>query len=154
VVGAPLLGKLADGTLVVYLTCGGDPNLVVLNASDGEEAIRPETLQAEFTTKFLIIPTGTSIRPIPIFAPPVDAGDAILIGAHEGNDTLYALDRQSLQEKWHFNPTTYEQQQQQQQQQQNGEQPKSLFDSPLMNIALMITVAMLMFTLLGRRRQQ
>lgn len=154
VVGAPLLDELDDGTPVVYLACKGDPNLLVLSTSDGKEAIKPSPLRAEFTTKILFIDTGTDIRTIPIFSSPVAADGLLLIGAHEGNNTLYGLDRETLQEAWHFSPITHEEQVQEQQKQENGEQPESFLTSPWMNTILMITVVMLMLTLLRRGRPQ
>lgn len=150
VVGSPLLGE-SDGKPVVYLTSGGDPNLLVLNTGDGTEAVRPVTLQVEFPTKFLFIDTGTNTRPIPIFASPVATDELLLIGSHEGSDTLIALDRQSLQEKWPFNPTDYEKELQSQQQ-QNGEQSNSFLTSPWMSVILMIAVAMLMVSMMRRGR--
>lgn len=147
VVGAPLLGELADGSPVVYLTCKGDPNLLVLNTNDGKEAIRPFSLKAEFTTKFLFIDTGIDTRSIPIFASPVAADELLLIGAHEGNDTLYALDREDLQEKWRFNPTQYENQLKEEQ----GQAPESFFSNPL-NMLLLMLMTLLVFSMMGRGR--
>jgi outer membrane protein assembly factor BamB len=149
VVGAPQLDELEDGTSVVYVTCGGDPNLLVLNTSDGKEAVRPVTVQAEFKTKFLFIDTGTSVRPIPLFAPPIAMGDLLLVGAHQGDDIVYALEREGFQEAWHFNPIAYEQQQKE----EEGQEPQSFLSNP-MNMLLLLTVALLMFTLLGRGRRQ
>jgi outer membrane protein assembly factor BamB len=154
VVGAPQPGELDDGTSVVYITSGGDPNLIVLKTSDGTEAIRSATLQAEFTTNFLIIPTGTDTRPIPIFAPPTRTDDLVLIGAHQGNDTLYVLDGDDLKEQGRFNPTTYEKELQEQRQEQTGEQPESFLTSPWMSALMMFTVVLLMLNLLRRGRPQ
>lgn len=148
VVGAPLLGELDDGTPVVYLTSKGDPNLLVLNTSDGKEAVRPFSLKAEFTTKFLFIDTGIDTRTIPIFSSPVVADDLLLIGAHEGDDTLYALDRQDLQVAWRFNPVEYENQQKEEQ----GQAPESFFSNPL-NMILLMLMTLLVFSMMGRRRK-
>lgn len=151
VVGAPLIGQLEDGTRVIYITAGGDPNLFILNLSDGKENVRPITVTAEFTTTFIVIPTGTDTRPIPIYSSPVLADNLILLGAHQGSDMLYALDRQTYQEKWAFNPTAYEKQQQAAQQQG---QPTSFFNSPIFNIVLVASVAFLMLSLLRRPGQK
>ncbi|MBN1312384.1 MAG: PQQ-binding-like beta-propeller repeat protein [Anaerolineae bacterium] len=155
VVGAPLLDELANGTSVVYLTCDGDPNLLVLKTSDGEAAIRPVTVQAEFTTKFLFFNTGENTRPVPIFASPVSTADLLIVGVHQlganqSGDILYALDRESLQEEWRFNQKTYERQETEEQEQ---EEPTSFFSSPI-NILLFISITLLMFTLFGRGRRQ
>jgi outer membrane protein assembly factor BamB len=148
IVGAPLIGEI-DGKAVVYLTCGGDPNLIVLNAGDGTEAVKSASLKADFSTSFLFIPTGTNTRSIPIYASPVKADKLVLIGAHEGNDILYALDSQTMQEKWRFNPTDYEKKLQETQ----GEAPQSFLSNP-MNIILLMAITFLMATMLGRGRQQ
>jgi outer membrane protein assembly factor BamB len=148
VVGAPLLGEI-DDVPVVYLTCKGDPNLLVLNTSDGKETLRPVSLKADFTTKFLFIDTGTDTRTIPIFSPPVAADDLLLIGAHEGNDTLYALDRQDFQVAWRFNPIEYENKQKEEQ----GQAPESFFSNPL-NLVLLMAMSLLMFSIMGRGRRK
>ena len=151
VVGEPLLGELADGTSVAYITCGGDPNLLILDVSDGNE-VKSMSLNAEFTTRFIVIPTGTDVRSIPLFAPPVGGDNLLLIGAHQGDNIVYALEREDLQEVWRFNPTAYAQQQKEAQS-QGQEEPTSFFSSP-MNILLFVSVALLMFTLFGRGRNK
>lgn len=146
VVGAPLLGEI-DGEPVVYLTSKGDPNLLVLSTSDGKNAVRPFTLKAEFTTRFLFIDTGIDTRPIPIFASPVAGGELLLIGAHEGNDTLYALNKKDMTVAWHFNPTQYENMLKEEQ----GQAPESFFSNPL-NMLLLVVMMVLVYSLLGRGR--
>ncbi|MBN1426781.1 MAG: PQQ-binding-like beta-propeller repeat protein [Anaerolineae bacterium] len=150
VVGAPVLGNLEDDTSVAYITCGGEPNLLILNTSDGKEAISPVTVKAEFPTMFLIVNTGTSTRPIPLFAPPVGTDELLLVGAHQGDDLIYALELDDLQEAWRFNPKEHEQKQKEE---QGEEEPASLFGSP-MNLLLIFSLALLIFTLFGRGRRQ
>jgi outer membrane protein assembly factor BamB len=106
VVGRPALGETSNGR-VVYVASGGtgsQAKLYILDPATGERVDTPVTIEAEFTSRFLVFPTGTSIRPIPIYASPVVYGDLLLIGAHEGDYPLYALDRETLLERWHFEP--------------------------------------------------
>jgi outer membrane protein assembly factor BamB len=149
VVGAPLLDELADGTPVIYIACDGDPNLYILDTGDGKDVSRPVTVKAEFTTKFLFFDTGTNTRAIPLFASPIDIGDLLLVGAYQGDDIVYALDQEDLQEAWRFNPREYEQQQKEEQ----GQEPESFLSNPT-NMLLLLAVSLLMFTLMGRGRQQ
>jgi outer membrane protein assembly factor BamB len=106
VVGQPTLGETEDGR-VAYVASGGtgsQAKLYVLDPATGERVDTPVSIEAEFTSRFLFFPTGTSIRPIPIYAPPVVYDDLLLIGAHEGDYPLYALDRETLLERWHYEP--------------------------------------------------
>jgi outer membrane protein assembly factor BamB len=103
VVGTPALGELTDGQSVAYVT-SGDSYLYILNVEDGTQARAATSIKAEFTTRFLFFPTGTTERPIPIFASPVLYNDSILIGAHQGSYPLYALDRETLLQRWAFDP--------------------------------------------------
>ena len=105
VVGTPVLAEDADGMQVIYVT-SGDSNLYKLNVEDGSQADTPASLSATFTTRFLVVPTGEDVRPIPIYAPPVLLGDLILVGADQGNSPLYALDSETLLEQWDFDPST------------------------------------------------
>lgn len=103
VVGTPVLGELSNGQSVVYVTAG-DSYLYILSTEDGSQARAATSIKAEFTTRFLFFPTGTTQRPIPIYAPPVIYNDLILIGAHQGSYPLYALDRETLLQRWAFDP--------------------------------------------------
>ncbi len=102
VVGAPVITEGEDGETLVYFT-SEDANLYVLNAETGTQAETPVGLEAEFTTRFLFFPGGTNIRPIPIYAPPILIDDLIILGAHQGDNLLYALDRETLLDRWQFN---------------------------------------------------
>lgn len=106
VVGQPALGDTEDGQ-VVYVASGGtgtQAKLYVLDPATGERVDTPISIEAEFTSRFLFFQTGTSERPIPIYAQPVVYGDLLLIGAHEGDYPLYAMDRETLLERWHYEP--------------------------------------------------
>jgi outer membrane protein assembly factor BamB len=105
VVGTPVIEEGSDGERVVYVT-SGDSHIYKLNVEDGAQADTPASLSATFATRFLVVPTGEDIRPIPIYAPPVLLGDLILVGADQGNSPLYALDRDTLLEQWDFDPST------------------------------------------------
>ncbi len=102
VVSAPAIGE-RNGERVLYVT-SGDAKLYVLRVNDGSPAATPASIEAQFTTRFLFIPTGTATRNIPLFAPPVLYDDLILIGAHQGDHPLIALDRETLVERWAFSP--------------------------------------------------
>jgi outer membrane protein assembly factor BamB len=102
VVGTPVLGELS-GEPVVYVT-SGDSYLYILKVEDGTQARAAASIKAEFTTRFLFFPTGTTERPIPVYAPPVIYDDMILVGAHQGSYPLYALDRETLLQRWAFDP--------------------------------------------------
>ena len=105
VVGTPILEEGSDGERVVYVT-SGDSHIYKLNVEDGSQADTPASLSATFATRFLVVPTGEDIRPIPIYAPPVLLGDLILVGADQGNSPLYALDSDTLLQQWDFDPST------------------------------------------------
>ncbi|HEC23952.1 MAG TPA: hypothetical protein ENI95_13650 [Chloroflexi bacterium] len=105
IVGTPALGTLSDGTRVAYVT-SGDSNLYMLSIEDGTPVAPPVSVKAEFTTRFLVIPTGVSIRPVPVYAPPVLYDDVVLVGVHQGESLLYAFDRETLLERWTFEPPT------------------------------------------------
>jgi outer membrane protein assembly factor BamB len=105
VVGTPVLADNGNGERVVYVT-SGDSHIYKLNVEDGSQADTPASLSATFTTRFLVVPTGEDVRPIPIYAPPVLLGDLILVGADQGNSPLYALDSNTLLEQWDFDPST------------------------------------------------
>jgi outer membrane protein assembly factor BamB len=104
VVGTPVLEESGDGR-TIYLT-SGDSHIYKLNVEDGSEVDTPASLSATFATRFLVVPTGEDVRPIPIYAPPVLMGDLVLVGADQGNSPLYALDRDTLLEQWDFDPST------------------------------------------------
>lgn len=101
VVSTPAIVEQDDGTRVALVT-SGDTNVYMLNAESGVNVINPVSIQAEFTTRFIVIQTGTSIRPIPIYAPPVVYDEFIFLGAHQGNHPLIALDRENLSKRWGF----------------------------------------------------
>jgi outer membrane protein assembly factor BamB len=105
VVGTPVLADNGDGQRVLYAT-SGDSHIYKLNVEDGSQVGTPASLTAAFETRFLVVPTGEDVRPIPIYAPPVLLGDLILVGADQGNSPLYALDSNTLLERWDFDPST------------------------------------------------
>lgn len=98
VVGTPAIGD-KEGERVVFVT-SGDTNLYTLSLTDGSPADAPISIEAEFSA-FL---SGTSERPIPIYAAPVLYDGMILVGAHQGNYPLYAFDQETLLERWHYQP--------------------------------------------------
>jgi outer membrane protein assembly factor BamB len=98
VVGTPAIGD-KDGERVVFAT-SGDTKLYTLNLADGTAADSPISVDAEFSA-FL---SGTSERPIPIYAAPVLYNGMVLIGLHQGNYPLYAFDQETLLERWHYEP--------------------------------------------------
>lgn len=104
VVGQPLLSDLVNGKYAALIT-SEDGNLYLLNPADGTMVDTPTDIEAEFSTRFLFVQTGTDTRPIPLYAAPVLYDDMILLGAHEGNTLLYALDQDTLLERWHFEPS-------------------------------------------------
>lgn|GEM_PF-480264 len=107
VVGNPAPGEL-NGEPVVYITSGiesGETNLYVLNVADGSPADTAVSVKADFTTRFLFFNTGVDTRAIPIFAPPQIYNDMILLGAHQGDFPLYALDLETLVIQWRCNFT-------------------------------------------------
>jgi len=104
VVGQPVLADRADGLRIVYVT-SGDSKLYTLNAEDGTEVDTAFSVTAEFTQRFLFFPTGSSVRPIPVYASPILFDDMILIGVHQGNQPLIAYDRETLRQRWAFDPT-------------------------------------------------
>jgi outer membrane protein assembly factor BamB len=104
VVGQPVIADLVTGKHTALIT-SEDGNLYLLNPADGTMVDTPSGIEAEFTTRFLFVQTGTDTRPIPLFAAPVLYNDLILLGAHEGNTLLYALDQDTLLERWHFEPS-------------------------------------------------
>lgn len=106
VVGAPVLDYLEDGTRIAYIAAGTSEgnNLYVLNLETGTLADTPVTVEAEFTTRFLFFTTGQDTRPIQIYAAPLIIGDLLLLGAHQGNSPLYALDKNTLLDQWAFEP--------------------------------------------------
>jgi outer membrane protein assembly factor BamB len=106
VVGAPLLDEREEDGLVVYIT-SGDAKLYTLDMDDGSKAAPEVTIETEFTTRFLFFKTGSNTRPVPIYAPPVLVDDLILISSHQpsGADVLFALERESLLERWTWNPS-------------------------------------------------
>jgi outer membrane protein assembly factor BamB len=103
IVGAPLLETMDDGTRVAYITTGGDPNLLVLNAKNGS-VIRSKTITNTTQTSFLIIPTGPNTRTVKLYPAPVltrDSRDAtLLLASHEGDNVIYALNGKTLAEQW------------------------------------------------------
>lgn len=151
VVAAPVLDVTEDGERLLYFTSGidgGSNNLYILDEGTGTE-IESHSVTVPFTTRFLFIPTGTTVRPAPIYAAPVLIDDTILVGVHQGDYPLHALERESLETAWPFSPdsgaaeTTSAE----------GEQPEQ---SPLQRFTsflLPFLVAMLLFSLLTRGRQ-
>lgn len=100
VVGSPVLRTADDGSTVVYVTSGGEPNLFVLNAKDGSKVIAPLTVSNDFPTSFLFIPTGTNTHAVKLYPAPVFTDDTLLVATHEGDHALFALDGKTLTQKW------------------------------------------------------
>lgn len=151
VVSAPTLATLEDGTRVIYVTSGADPGLYVLRVEDGQEAMPPVTVSGEFTSRFLFINTGTNIRPVPVYAPPVVLDGQLLVGIHQGNYPLIAFDRETMRDNWTLDPTAPTRQQAEQ---GDTEQPTGLFNNPntLTTILIMSMAFLLMSLMLGRPR--
>jgi eukaryotic-like serine/threonine-protein kinase len=101
VVSPPVIGEY-DGNPAVFVT-SGDANLYVLDPKTGEK-ISAKEIKAEFEEKFIVFPTGTSTRPVPLYAPPVVVGNLILLGTHDGPNPLIALDAATLNQEWVFDP--------------------------------------------------
>ena len=107
----PVVGEVAVDTYgdtpAVFAASGfttsNETNLVVLNLEDGS-LLDSASVQAEFQTRFLFIPTNSSIRPVPLYASPVIAGDIIVVGSHQGNVLLYAYEKDTLRPAWQFDP--------------------------------------------------
>mgnify|MGYP005851367429 CR=1 FL=1 len=100
VVGVPAIAEL-DGQPVAYIA-SADSRVYALNTGDGSQVVAPVSIEAEFTSRFLFFPTGTSVRPIPLYSSPLAVGDLLIVGAHQGNYLLYALDCATLLERWKF----------------------------------------------------
>ena len=98
VVSTPAIGE-KDGEPVVYVA-SGDTKLYTLRLADGSPAAASISIQAEFSA-FL---SGTSERPIPIYAPPILYNGLVLIAVHQGNYPVYAFDQETLLERWHYQP--------------------------------------------------
>lgn len=148
VVGTPVL---IDENL--YFTSGndqGENNFYIVNPTDGTE-IETKSIQGQFTTRFIVIQTGTTLRPVPIYPAPVIMDDMAVIGVHQSDYILYGLDRDSLAVAWSLSPdasssgTTAD-----------GETPQEEQD-PLQRITSLLLpflIAMLLVSLLQRRPQQ
>jgi outer membrane protein assembly factor BamB len=154
VVGAPVIGELADGTRVVYATSGvfnpGDSNLYMLDVEDGSETLAPTSIKAEFTTRFLFITTDTALRTVPVYAPPVLYEDVLLVGEHQSENPLHALDRETLVERWKFSSTGQQQQAVQSEEEQQAQSPLQFF----MIWVLPFVVMFLVLSLLQGRRAE
>jgi outer membrane protein assembly factor BamB len=100
VVGSPVLRKMDDKTSVVYITTDGDPNLYILNAKDGTNALGPKTVTNTFQTSFLFIPTGSNTRPVKLYPSSVFSDDTLIVATFEGDHALFALDGKTLTDKW------------------------------------------------------
>jgi eukaryotic-like serine/threonine-protein kinase len=102
VVSAPVVGEY-DGDPAVFVT-SGDSNLYILDLEDGSKLAEID-VTAEFVSRFLFFDTGTSQRPVPLYAAPILIGDTILVASQEGPTPLMAYDIDSLNRIWAFNPT-------------------------------------------------
>ena len=102
VVNSPVVAEY-DRQPAVFVT-SGDSNLYILNPENGEQ-IQKVGVTAEFKQSFLFVPTGTTVRPVPLYAQPVILGDKILLGTHEGPAPLIAYDNANLKQVWAFTPT-------------------------------------------------
>jgi outer membrane protein assembly factor BamB len=103
VVNQPAIGTDEDGEQIAYFA-SEDTNLYILFVKDGTRAAAPAMINVEFTTRFLIIPTGTDSRSVPLYASPIIYDEFLLVGVDQGNAPLYALDLETLLERWAFNP--------------------------------------------------
>lgn len=154
VVGAPLLSTREDGSRVAVITVGatldGATNLLVLKTDDGSSVTPPDSIKATFSQNFLFIPLGTNERTIPMYAPAVAADKLLLVGAHEGDVQIYALDSESLDRKWEFNSAKQEEAAKA----ATAPPDQGLFGSgsPITQILPIVLIAMLVFILFGQRR--
>ena len=103
VVGTPALAD-RNGKRVAYVT-SGDSKLYIIDVQTGELIDTPVSVTGEFTQQFLIIPTGSSVRPIPVYAPPLLVDNLVLVGSHQGGFPLIAYDQETLRQEWIFDPS-------------------------------------------------
>lgn len=109
IVGAPTLSEADGDTVPVYVATGAPNNdalIYKLDLENGEDLTPPVNIEVEFTTNFLFFQTGTNNRAIPIYTTPILLDNYLLVGAHEGDALLYALDRDTLLEAWTFEPAS------------------------------------------------
>ncbi len=102
VVSTPALSD-REGQRVAYVT-SGDSRVYTLAVADGSPADTPLSVTVEFTQRFLFIPTGSTIRPVPVYAPAVLTDDLILMGTHQGTRPLFAYERDTMRSLWVFDP--------------------------------------------------
>jgi outer membrane protein assembly factor BamB len=102
VVSTPVISDY-EGTPAVFVT-SGDSNLYILDLETGEK-LDSMSMTAEFEQRFLFVQTGTDERAVAVFAPPIVIGDLILLASHESPKPLIAYDRDTLAQKWEFDPT-------------------------------------------------
>jgi outer membrane protein assembly factor BamB len=98
----PVVGTPAVVGGTVYVT-SGDAHIYALDLESGKESAKI-TVENEFTSRFLFFQTGTPERQSPLYTPPVQLGDLILIGLHQGNDILRAYDPDTWRAEWSFRP--------------------------------------------------
>jgi len=109
VVGAPTIAETESGSIAVYVATAdrrGQSRLYKLNLENGENLAPPVDVEVEFPSRFLFIQTGTSVRSMPIYTSPVIYDGMVLVGVHEGESLVFALDRETLLEVWSFEPAS------------------------------------------------
>lgn len=107
VVGAPVISETAEGETAVYVGSGdpaGGARLYKLSLETGQNMVQPGAVEVTFDSRFLFFSTGTTTRTVPLNSTPVVLGDVVLVGSHEGDAPLHALDAETLLSVWSFEP--------------------------------------------------
>lgn len=107
VVGSPVLVAAQEGETAVFVGSGdpaGAARLYKLNLETGQNLVQPGSVEVEFASRFLFFETGTNRRTVPLNSTPVALGDVVLVGSHEGDAPLHALDAGTLLGVWSFEP--------------------------------------------------
>jgi eukaryotic-like serine/threonine-protein kinase len=112
VVSSPVLFDYEENP-AVFVT-SGDSKLYILDLETGEK-LNVVSVTAEFEQRFLFVQTGTDVRPVAVYAPPIIidiAGEdesetkrLILLASHESPRPLVAYNRDTLEKAWEFDPT-------------------------------------------------
>jgi eukaryotic-like serine/threonine-protein kinase len=102
VVSTPVISEYNE-TPAVFVT-SGDSNLYILDLETGDK-LDSVSVTTEFEQRFLFIQTGTDVRSVAVFAPPIIIGDFILLASHESPRPLIAYNRDTLNQAWEFDPT-------------------------------------------------
>lgn len=109
VVGAPTITETPDGEMAVYIATADrvdQSRLYKLNLETGENLVPPVDVEVSFASRFLFVETGTTVRSVPIYTSPVIYDGLVLVGTHEGESLVFALDRETLLEVWSFEPAS------------------------------------------------